>query len=204
MLYVDRGASIRQTDSAIVAINNRHLLHSARLNIESSASYSGSGKYDYISEDGSSQVIDFSEIRVDTMSSKATGYIAVNRNFTLSPAFTYTGDVALRSDSEHLLFTGAAGIVTSCENIENRPVKFSARIDPLNVLIPVSDKPRDTDDNLLFSGTFITLDSAGVYGTFLSQRKSWSDNPLLNADGYLFMTGEAGDIALLQWKSWLT
>ena len=186
VLYVDRGARIRQTDSAIVAINNRHLLHSARLNIESSASYSGSGKYDYISEDGSSQVIDFSEIRVDTMSSKATGYIAVNRNFTLSPAFTYTGDVALRSDSEHLLFTGAAGIVTSCENIENRPVKFSARIDPLNVLIPVSDKPRDTDDNLLFSGTFITLDSAGVYGTFLSQRKSWSDNPLLNADGYLF------------------
>jgi hypothetical protein len=186
VLYIDRGASIRQTDSAVVAVNNRHLIHSARLNIESSASYHGSGKYNYISEDGTSQVIDLSEIRVDTMATRATGYIPVNKDFTLSPAFTYTGDVTLRSDREHLLFTGAAGIVTPCDRISSRQVKFSAMIDPGNVLIPVSDKPRDINDNLLFSGTFVTLDSAGVYGTFLSERNSWSDNPLLNASGYLF------------------
>lgn len=186
ILYIDRGARIRQTDSAIVAINNRHLLHSAKLNIESSASYSGSGKYDYISEDGGSQVIEFSEIRVDTMATKAYGYIPVTTKFTLSPAFTYTGDVNLRSGEQHLRFTGAAGIVTDCGKINSAPVKFSALIDPNNILIPVSDKPRDINDNLLFSGTFVTLDSAGVYGTFLSERKSWSDNPMLTAQGYLF------------------
>lgn len=192
ILYIDRGARIRQTDSAIVAVNNRHLIHSARLNIESSANYSGSGKYDYTGEDGRSQVIDFSEIRVDTMATKATGYISVNRKFTLSPAFTYTGDVTLRSDMEHLLFTGAAGIVTDCENISSRPVKFTSRIDPKNVLIPISSKPRDINDNLIFSGTFVTLDSAGVYGTFLSERRSWSDNPLLNTEGYLFYDRGSG------------
>jgi hypothetical protein len=94
--------------------------------------------------------------------------------------------VTLRSDNDHLLFTGTAGIVTFCKNISSKPVKFNARIDPDNVLIPVSDKPRDTDDNILFSGSFVTLDSAGVYGTFLSERHSWSDTPLLSAQGYLF------------------
>lgn len=186
IIYIDRGARIRQTDSAIVAVNNRHLIHSAKLNIESSANYYGSGKYDYISPDGNSQVIEFSEIKVDTNATKAYGYIPVTDKFTLSPAFTYTGDVSLRSAEDHLRFTGAAGIMTDCENIKSAPVKFSAAIDPENVLIPVSDKPRDINDNLLFSGTFVTLDSAGVYGTFLSERQSWSDNPMLNSSGYLF------------------
>ena len=186
VLYISKGARIRQTDSALVAINNRYLIHSAKINIESSANYYGSGKLDYIDETGGRQVIDLSEIRVDTMVTRAQGYIPVNRNFMLSPAFTYTGDVSLRATRDQLLFTGAAGIVTNCRNINSRSVKFSAYIDPKNILIPISDKPRDINDNLVFSGSFITLDSTGVYGTFLSERKSWSDNPLLNAEGYLF------------------
>jgi hypothetical protein len=186
ILYISKGARIRETDSALVAINNRHLVHSAKINIESSANYTGSGKYDYVDETGNRQVIGFSEIRVDTMVTRAQGYIPVNQDFMLSPAFTFTGDVSLRADKDNLLFTGASGIVTRCSNINSRPVKFSAYIDPKNILIPINDKPRDINDNLVFSGTFITLDSAGVYGTFLSERKSWSDNPLLNAEGFLF------------------
>lgn len=186
VLYIERGAQIRPTESAVVAVNNRHLIHSAKLKIESSANYSGSGKYDYISSDGNSQVIEFSEIRVDTMATKASGHIPATLNFTLSPAFTYSGDVSLRSDNEQLLFTGAAGILTDCRNIISKQVKFKAYIDPANVLIPIDDKPRDLEDNLLFSGSFVTLDSAGVYGAFLSERYSWSDTPLLNAEGFLF------------------
>ncbi len=186
VIYITRGAKIRETDSALVAINNKHLIHSARINIESSASYSGSGKYDYVDETGNSQIIQFPMIRVDTMVTKAQGYIPDKQLFTLSPAFTFAGDVLLRAANDHMTFTGAAGIVTNCDNINNRPVRFSAAIDPKNVLIPVNDKPRDINDNMLFSGTFITLDSAGVYGTFLSERRTWSDNPLLNAQGYLF------------------
>jgi hypothetical protein len=38
-LYIGKGARIRQTDSALVAVNNRHLIHSAKINIESNAKY---------------------------------------------------------------------------------------------------------------------------------------------------------------------
>jgi hypothetical protein len=192
VLYIMKGARIRQTDSAFIAVNNKHIIHSAKINIESSANYYGTGKYDYIDEDGKSQIINLSEIKVDTMVTSAQGYIPVSQGFTLSHAFSFTGDVALRASEDHLRFTGAAGIVTNCTNISNKPVKFSSFIDPGNILIPISDKPRDMNDNLLFSGTFVTLDSAGVYGTFLSERKSWSDNPLLNAEGYLFHDKGAG------------
>jgi hypothetical protein len=192
ILYITRGAVIRETDSAIVAINNKHLIHSAKINIESSANYYGSGIYDYTDEDGKVQLINLREIKVDTMATKAQGYIPPEKNFTLNPAFTFSGDVTLRSKDDHLTFTGVAGIVTDCKSIRNRPVKFSAAINPANVLIPVSDKPRDINDNLLFSGTFITLDSAGVYPAFLSERQSWSDNPLLNAEGFLFHDKGAG------------
>ncbi|MCK7529619.1 MAG: hypothetical protein MZV63_00435 [Marinilabiliales bacterium] len=74
ILYIGKGAKIRQTDSALVAINNRHLIHSAKINIESSANYYGSGKYDYRDEAGESQVIEFTEIKVDTMATKAIGF----------------------------------------------------------------------------------------------------------------------------------
>ncbi|MRR20330.1 hypothetical protein EG827_09080 [bacterium] len=185
-LYIGKGAKIRQTDSALVAVNNRHLIHSAKINIESSSSYYGSGKYDYRDETGQSQVIEFTQIKVDTMSTKAVGFIPVTQNFTLSPAFTFTGDVSLSAREPNLRFTGAAGIITLCPKIKSSPVKFSAAIDPGNILIPIDDKPRDINDNLLFSGTFITLDSAGVYSTFLSERHSWSDNPIISAEGFLF------------------
>ena len=191
-LFIDRGAKIRQTDSAIVAINNRHLIHSAKINIESSAIYTGSGSYDYVDEEGDVQLINFREIKVDTMATSAQGYIPESQEFKLSPAFSFYGDVSLRSSRDNLRFTGAAGIITNCSNIKNQPVKFSSVIDPGKILIPIDDKPRDINDNLIFSGSFITLDSAGVYGTFLSERRSWSDNPLVTSNGYLFYDKGAG------------
>jgi hypothetical protein len=191
-LIISSGAKIKQTDSSLVAINNRHLIHSANITIESSAFYSGGGLYDYVDAEGKIQEISFPKIEVDTMATSAKGFIPASQKFTLSPVFTFTGDVALRSARDNLSFTGAAGIITKCDNIHSSPVKFSAVINPKNVLIPIGDKVRDINDNLIYSGSFVSLDSSGVYGTFLSERKSWSDNPLVTSNGYLFYDKGAG------------
>ncbi len=185
-LIISKGAKIKETQNSIVAINNKHIIHTANITIESSAHYTGGGLYDYVDADGKTEVISFPQIQVDTNATSAQGFIPLSQGFTLSPAFTFSGDVALRSARNNLKFTGSAGIVTKCGNINSSPVKFSAVIDPKNILIPISDKPRDINDNLVFSGSFVTLDSAGVYGTFLSERKSWSDNPLVSSNGFLF------------------
>jgi len=190
-IIIERGAKIQPLKNAIVAVNNRHLLHSANIIIETSMNYNGSAVYNYIDEENNIQQISFNKIATDKGVTSATGYIPVNQNFMLSPAFTFSGDVLLLASNEHLTFTGAAGIVHRC-NLKSYNVKFSSQIDPKTVMIPYSDKPRDVNDNLVFSGSFIAVDSAHVYPAFLSERKSWSDAQIVNANGFIWYEKEKG------------
>jgi hypothetical protein len=53
-------------------------------------------------------------------------------------------------------------------------------------MIPVVEKPRDMNDNLVVSGSFINIDSIHIYPTFLSAQKSWADVALVNSNGWLY------------------
>jgi hypothetical protein len=185
-ITINRRAQIKQMENAIVAVNNRHLLHSAKIKIESTKRYAGSAIYDYIDENKDIQQISFPELTVDTLVTSARGYIPVSQKFMLNPAFSYSGDVNLYAGKDRLLFTGAAGIVQDCKSIKSYSVRFKSYIDPKNVMIPVSDKPRDVNDNMVFSGSFINLDSIHIYPAFLSAQKSWTDVNLVNSKGYLY------------------
>ena len=110
----------------------------------------------------------------------------------LSPAFSYTGDVALSARADLLTFTGAAGVLHNCSTIKSYNIKFKSTIDPKNVMIPVSDKPRDINDNLVFSGSYINTDSIHIYPAFLSEQKSWADVALVNSDGWLYYEKSKG------------
>ncbi|MDQ1332662.1 MAG: hypothetical protein QG576_697, partial [Bacteroidota bacterium] len=167
-IRIDRRAKIKQMENAFVAVNNRHLLHSGKIDIESTKRYTGSAIYDYIDENKDIQQISFPELSVDTANTSARGFIPVSQNFTLNPAFTYAGDVTLYSTKDLLFFSGAAGIVNNCSAIESYSVKFKTYIDPKNVLIPINEKPRDINDNMVFSGSFINIDSIHIYPAFLS------------------------------------
>ncbi len=162
-----RGLVAPITD-ALIAVNNKHLIHSASVQITSGRSYAGTGIINYTTEDGSFSPITLSEIKVDTLVTNAIGYISANQNFKLNPFFTFTGDVNLYGTKEFLTFTGGAGIVHNCNKIISEHVKFKAEINPLAVMIPINDKPRDINDNLVFSGSFINIDSTHVYPAFLS------------------------------------
>lgn len=185
-ITIKRRAGIDKLRNALVAVNNRHILHSADIAIESSKRYSGSAFYDYIDDNNETQKISFPEITVDTMTTSAKGFIAADDEFMLSPAFTFSGDVNLYSNSANLLFTGSAGIMSDCEGIKSHPVRFKSFIDPKNVMIAISEKPRDQNDMILFSGSFINIDSLHIYPAFLSEQKSWTDVGLVNATGVLW------------------
>ena len=185
-ITINRRAKIQKLQNAIIAVNNRHILHSANVDIESTKRYSGSAVYDYISDNNDIRHITFPEISVDTLTTSARGYIAPDQKFMLSPAFSFTGDVNLSARSNLLFFTGGAGIVHNCNNLTSYPVKFKSFIDPKNIMIPISEKPRDINDNIVYSGSFFNLDSAHIYPSFLSAQKSWTDIALVNANGFLY------------------
>jgi len=185
-ITIDRRAKIRQLSNATVAVNNKHLLHTAKIDIESTKRYAGSAVYDYKDENNEIQKITFSQVTVDTLRTSAKGYIAGTQEFMLSPAFSFTGDVSLYSEKDHLSFSGAAGTVHDCSAMLSYPVKFRSYINPLNVLIPYNEKPRDINDNLIFSGSYLNIDSVHIYPAFLSAQKSWNDVALVNANGFLW------------------
>ena len=110
----------------------------------------------------------------------------------LSPAFSFAGDVSLSARSSQLMFTGSAGIVHDCDMIKSYPVKFKSLIDPKNVMIPLGEKTRDNNDNLVYSGSYLNIDSAHMYPAFLSQQKSWTDIGLINASGVLYYNKAKG------------
>lgn len=185
-LIINRRAKIQQMQNAVIALNHRHILHSAKIDIESTKRYTGSAIYDYSDENNEIQKINFPELEVDTATTSAKGYIPVSQKFMLSPAFSFAGDVALSARADNLTFTGAAGILHNCRTIESYSIKFKSQIDPKNILIPVIEKPRDMNDNLVVSGSFINIDSIHIYPTFLSAQKSWTDVALVNSNGWLY------------------
>jgi hypothetical protein len=191
-IIIDRRAKIRQMQNAYVAINNRHILHSAKIDIESTKRYAGSAVYDYIDENKEIQQIAFPELTVDTLRTSARGFIPVSQKFMLNPAFSYSGDVRLYSEKELLAFDGAAGIVSNCSSIKSYPVRFKSYIDPKNVMIPINEKPRDVNDNMVFSGSFINIDSIHIYPAFLSAQKSWTDANIVNSKGFLYFEKAKG------------
>lgn len=185
-ITISRRASIQELQNAIVAVNNKHLLHNATINIESSKRYNGSAVYDYVNENKEVQQINFPTLTVDTLTTSAKGNIPASQKFMLSPAFSFEGDVMLNAKADRLMFTGAAGIVNDCSKIQSFNIKFKSRIDPMNIMIPVGDKPRDHNDNPVFSGSFISSDSLQIYPAFLSAQKSWADIGLVSANGFLY------------------
>lgn len=185
-ITINRRAQIQQMQKAVIALNNKHILHDAKVNIESTRRYSGSAVYDYVDENKEIQQINFPELTVDTLTTSAKGYIPVTQKFMMSPAFTFAGDVKLNAREDHLTYTGSAGIVNTCGKLKSYNIKFKSVIDPENILIPVSEKPRDINDNMVFSGSYINTDSLLIYPAFLSAQKSWTDVALVSSSGYLY------------------
>ncbi|MEA1887218.1 MAG: hypothetical protein U9N72_08425 [Bacteroidota bacterium] len=191
-LRINKGAKPDPLENAIIAINNRHLIHDASVDILRSTRYTASGIYDYIDETGAIQPAKFDEIIVDSLQSEGRGHIPGYENFMLSPNFSFQGDVSFTNDVKQLHFLGSAGIVHNCDNIGSSPVRFESHIKPDNVMIPVDEKPRDINGNLITVGSYITIDSTHIYSAFLSPAKSWSDTPLVKAPGYIFYDKEDG------------
>ncbi len=186
-IEIEKKAIMRTLKNAKIIANNvtrYHTIYDATVNIFSRNDYLASGGYDYIDELNRKQVIHFDVVAVDTsIQTYATGDIQESENFTLSPDYSYIGKVRLDAAEEHLTFTGVTKISHECDMISTNWLSFSARINPEQIYIPVSDPLFDINKNRLFTSVMLTKDSAHIYSTFLSKRKKYSDIPVLSAKG---------------------
>ncbi|MDX9750384.1 MAG: hypothetical protein RBT71_04815, partial [Flavobacteriales bacterium] len=189
-LRIRRNAVMDPLVNAVITANHVdrfHVIRDARVDIKARRNYTASGTIDHVDEDGRTFAINLPNIYVDSVQqTRARGRIAREEDFQLSPAFDFFGDVFLTASIKHLTFRGSTRIQHGCAGLERNWMGFEAEIDPMDVLIPVSDTLYDEMARRLGAGMLMTADDPfGVYATFLSRTRSQGDVPMLAGRGLL-------------------
>lgn len=188
-ITIERNAKMKTIDSAQIITNNQsvtHTINDATIDIHGRKSYSGKGKYRYIDENKNEQIIDLLHIDIDTTGhTYASAKISKDSSFTLSPNFNYKGDIRLNATEQFLNFNGYAKMNNKCDSIKDNWLKFDANINPNKIRIPIGEKNRNDKKIKIYNSFFITNESTHVYPSFLSTRKFYSDNVVLDAKGFL-------------------
>ncbi len=195
VIFPDKGnvtilkeAKMQTLDNALIMANTTtkyHIIYDAMVDVFSRKNYEAVGKYDYIDETKTKQQIYFNKIAVDsTTQTYACGIIDTSANFTLSPYFEYTGKVNLLASKEFLNFDGFCKIKHDCDTLISW-LKFKADIDPNEIYIPVSQKPKDINDKNITASILISNDSNNVYSSFLYKKYKYSNQEIISSDGFL-------------------
>ena len=173
--------------------NRQYLIYDASVAVNSANDYKGSGYYDYLDAFGNAYQVYFDKIWVDTsILTMATGNVAEDSPFMLSPYFDFQGEVQRMADAPLLTFDGGVRLVHSCD-INRSWLRFTAEVDPADIRIPIPEQMQNTDLNRIFAGTMITRDSTHVYSAFLSARKDYFDANITTAHGELIYDRERED-----------
>jgi len=173
--------------------NRQYPVYDASIAVNGAKEYSGSGYFDYLDDFGNSYQIYFDKIWTDTsILTMATGTVAEDSPFMLSPYFDFQGEVQLSADTAYLAFEGGIRLVHECD-IGKSWLRFNSYIDPADIRIPIPEQMQNTDLNKIFSGTLITRDSTHIYSAFLSGRKDYFDANITSAHGELIYDPERED-----------
>ena len=167
-------------------VSKFHQFYDATVNITSRKMYSASGYYDYVDKNQQKQQIRFDIISVDsTENTYARGKILGDDDFSLSPAFTYRGDVYLYAKQKDLTYDGFFQASKNCNIYEHHWVKFKETLDPEAIRIPVDSVTVDINDNRLYKGIMLEHDSVHILPRFFSHRHHYTDYYISTANGFL-------------------
>ncbi len=201
-VIIDPNGEMREFSGAKIIASRKNRLHEfydATAKVLGKYEYEGSGHYDYINATGEPQQILFHEIRVDdSIHTTAEGMIAESVDFTLSPHYGYQGRVELYAENRFLTFDGGAKIFHDCPYNEHNYLKFRSVINPDSIYIPVPEQPLDINMNYIYSGIYISMDSAHIYPAFNGRRKLSYDRPILTAQGFLYYDDETAEYRIAE------
>lgn len=184
-----KNAEMQQLTNANIIANTtsrEHSFYDALVNILGRKRYAASGTYDYVDRTGDHQEIFFNRISVDTTGNTVgTGQIYDSTGFMLSPEFAFAGNVRLDAPVKALSFNGAFKPVVECHNLGTNWVTFSARVNPHNIRLPVSDPPKNRNSERLLLGMAYSNTENVIYPAFFTPRRSFSDTIMITTSGMM-------------------
>jgi len=183
-----RQAEIQPLANAVILADTAtkyHNFYQALASLHGKKSYIASANYDYIDENENKHQIYFNTISVEGNSQTyANGYISDSNDFTLSPAFDFTGNVTLKAANEFLNFSGGAQIHHSCGEEKQSWLKFNADINPKEVLIPISSDPKDIN-GIKLAAAVLYSNTGQIYSTVAGTKLFYSDTAVVAANGFI-------------------
>lgn len=191
MVTIRENADMAPLDSASVILANdsnyTHTIYNSHLKIQGKFDYSGYGEYDYINGNGKKFTLQFNEIKLDdNAKTTAEGTIVGQDLFTFDKNFTFKGKTKLSSVQKHLNFDGGVQMLHQCSGGPQTYTYFNATINPDSILIPIGEEPVDFERKRIYRDFYLTKDSSHIYSTFLSNRKDYSDIPIITGGEYLY------------------
>ncbi|MGQ1891514.1 hypothetical protein ACT29H_13820 [Thermophagus sp. OGC60D27] len=188
IINIREKAEMDPLDSTLILINNSpHKFKNAHVTVEGKYQYQGNGQYDFRNGDNKTYTINFNDITVNNKNiTVAKGSIPNEKLFTFDSHFAFNGDVELNAAEPFLSFDGGTQLLHSCHQYGPQDyLRFNARINPADILIPVEEKSVNTDIEKLSHHFFLQLDSTHAYSAFLEKSKGMNNNPILDAYGFL-------------------
>jgi len=199
-LVIRQDAKIDSLMQATIVSRDTTLVHritNATVTIIDQKKYNAKGFYQYRDVAGRDFFIAFSDIQPDKNGiSFGKGMIPVENNFSLSPAFKYYGSVEWNNNERFLLFDGQTQLSHACPNITLQWIRFTSRIYPGSVSIPIDSITTNDQNERLFKGFFLSNQPVELYSTFVGPHTRYSDQPLISAYGWLWYDEPKGQYKL--------
>ena len=111
----------------------------------------------------------------------------------LSSAFDFYGKVTLNAIDTNYLFDGGVQLSTNCYADDIAWIKFSAKLDPKSIYIPISDAPTDVDGRRVTTSILFNPDNFEPKTAFLTYDTE-GDNVMLKSKGYLTYSKELNNL----------
>ncbi len=185
-----KNAQMKPLDDAIIianTTNKAHNIYNAEVNIYTKHSYFAKGYYNYFDENGTMQPIYFENISVDPDINQtiASARISDSANFSLSPEFSFKGNIKMSTSKDFLNFDGYFMINHDCDNNKRSWVKFEAEVNPKNIQLPINAQIRGVDRQKLYASLMFSPADGVAYPAFCSLPRYYNDTSLLNATGVI-------------------
>ncbi|SFE76024.1 hypothetical protein SAMN05444380_1184 [Thermophagus xiamenensis] len=186
-IRIHQNAEMEPLDSTIILINDSpHQFKNAQVSIEGKYSYKGSGEYDFVNGDNKTYTITFSNITFDDKNQTTIAQGTVPDDITFNRHFAFKGDVELNAKDPLLTFDGGTQLLHSCHQLGPQDyIRFTAKINPNDIQIPIEEKPVNTDMEKLSHHFFLQLDSTYLYSTFLEKTNGINNSTVFDSHGYL-------------------
>jgi hypothetical protein len=199
-VVIEKSTYIRTLVDAKVVANTStryHTMMNSTINITSRKNYSGAGDYEYVDQLKVKHLLRLTQIGVDTSyQTFANGDIPDSLNFMLSPNIQYKGRLSIQASRQSPFFRGFARANHNCTALRQNWFGFAAEIDPKGVNVPVRS-PLNENGEKLYSSIFFGKDSANVYATFMSAKRSASDQEIVSAEGLLSYDNSSKEFRLM-------